>query len=158
MLIMPMNSARQLRRLITPRCERGTWPRVRPAPRGVDAVIWRLRVAARSRLLFLCSRCQLCGGARSLLFLNLRERQAGADCDYIEDGMQWITRQAQPVHFFPGSNANVRWIQVRTALLQLEATLLRALVLFARKALGVGGDELTRGAMRGRVNSEAFRC
>src|SRR5437016_4284667 len=117
----------------------------------------RSRLAAQSRLLALGSRHPL-GHARPLLLLHLRERQSGTDCDYVEDGMQWIGWQAQPVHLFPRPNANVRRIQVRTQLRQLVAPLLRALVLFERKALGVSLDGLSRGASRGRLVGERPGC
>src|ERR1700684_2431287 len=105
------------------------------------------RDAVNLRLLRWRALCDAC----ALLVADLRQRQAGAGCDDLENGMAWIAWHAQRMHSFPGTNANLGRIQVRALIRQFEPPLLRALILFVRKALGVRVDKLAGGAVRGNL-------
>jgi len=83
-------------------------------------------------------------GAGALLFLYLRQCQPGAHRDYVQDGMRGIGRQRQRVNLFPGTDANVRRVAIRTLLGQFQAPLFSALKLFVSQAVGVRLDEFTR--------------
>src|SRR5579862_4020789 len=82
--------------------------------------------------------------ARPLLRLDLCEREPGADRDYAQDGMSRVARQAQSVHLLPHSNANIRWVQVRVLLRDLQLPPLRALMLLECKTFGVSPDKFLR--------------
>ena len=97
-----------------------------------------LFVSVRSTAISICS----LSGSRPLLFPHLRKRQSCADCDYIEDGVRWVGRQAQLVNPFPYSNPNVRRIEVGTLLRQLLASLLGSLICFMREAVGRSHGEV----------------
>jgi len=95
--------------------------------------------------------CRSLRGAGHLLLAHLRQREASADCDYAQDWMRRIARQAQGVHSFPRSNAHIRRIQIRALFCEFEPPLLGALLLFERETLGVSPDELRRGTDLGKL-------
>lgn len=83
--------------------------------------------------------------SRALLVVHLLKRESRADGNQIEDGMRGVGRQAQTVKPFPGTNANLGRIRVRTLLGQLSAPPFRTLTLFLCKALGGSLDEVLCG-------------
>lgn len=72
--------------------------------------------------------------------------------DYIEDRMRGIRRQPQRVKSFPGSNADVRGIEIRTLLGKLLVSLFGALRFLVSEAFGRSSYEVV-GAGRRHVSS-----
>lgn len=82
--------------------------------------------------------------AGPLLVLDLRKREPGGDRDDIQDWMARIAGQAQCMHLFPCSYADVGGIQIRPLFGQLESPPLRTFEFFECQAFGVSRHGFSR--------------